>query len=131
MAKTKKKFNMKILMLAIIAAIFMVVLGAIFSLLTGYNAKEQDLMVQLLIWSVDIILSYTLSWLIFTWGKRRVKYINWIAWGLSIIICTFLVIVITETFELAFVSIVSSVIPLGGYVVSLLKKNFYREKIKE
>ena len=59
------------------------------------------------------------------------KYINWIAWGLSIIICTFLVIVITETFELAFVSIVSSVIPLGGYVVSLLKKNFYREKIKE
>ena len=113
MAKTKKKFNMKILMLAIIAAIFMVVLGAIFSLLTGYNAKEHDLMVQLLIWSVDIILSYTLSWLIFTWGKRRVKYINWIAWGLSIIICTFLVIVITETFELAFVSIVSSVIPLG------------------
>ena len=131
MVKTKKKFNIKILLLAIIAAIFMVILGAIFSLFTGYDAKEQDLLVQLLLWSIDIILSYTLSWLIFTWGKRRVKYINWIAWGLSILICTLFVIVITETFELAFVSIVSAVIPLGGYIVALLKKNFYREKIKE
>ena len=131
MVKTKKKFDIKILLLAIIAAIFMVVLGAIFSLLTGYNAKEQDLMVQLLIWSVDIILSYTLSWLIFTWGKRRVKYIHWIAWGLSIIICTFLVIVITGTFELAFVSMVTAVIPFGGYIIALIKKNFYREKTKK
>ena len=108
----------------------MVILGAIFSLFTGYDAKEHDLIVQLLVWSVDIILSYTLSWLIFTWGKRRVKYINWIAWGLSILICTLIVIVITETFELAFVSMVTAVIPLGGYVIALLKKNFYRENNK-
>ena len=113
MAKNKKKFNIKILLLAIIAAIFMVVLGAIFSLVTGYDAKERDLMAQLVVWSVDVILSYTLSWLIFAWGKCRVKYINWIAWGLSILICTLLVIAITETFDLIFVAVVTAVIPLG------------------
>ena len=109
----------------------MVVLGALFSGVTGYEAKEQELVIQLFVWSVDIVLSYTLSWLIFTWGKRRIKYLNWIAWGLSIIICTVLVIVITGTFELSFVSIVSAIIPLGGYIIALLKKNYYREKVKE
>ena len=113
------------------AAVFMVVLGALFSGVTGYEAKEQELVIQLFVWSVDIVLSYTLSWLIFTWGKRRIKYLNWIAWGLSIIICTVLVIVITGTFELSFVSIVSAIIPLGGYIIALLKKNYYREKVKE
>lgn len=131
MAKIKKKFNIKILLLSIVAAILMVAFGAIFSLLTGYEAKEQDLIVQLLVWSGNIILSYTLSWLIFTWGKRRVKYMNGIAWGLSILICTLLVIATTETFDLVFVAVVTAVIPLGGYVVSLLKKNFYREKNKD
>lgn len=116
--------------MAIIAAIFMVVLGAIFSLVTGYDAKERDLMAQLVVWSVDVILSYTLSWLIFAWGKCRVKYINWIAWGLSILICTLLVIAITETFDLIFVAVVTAVIPLGGYLVALLKKNYYKDNKK-
>ena len=109
----------------------MVVLGALFSGVTGYEAKEQELIIQLVVWSVDIVLSYTLSWLIFTWGKRRIKYINWIAWGLSIIICAILVIVITETFELGFVSVVSAIIPLGGHIINLLKNNYYRVKVKE
>lgn len=113
------------------AAVFMVVLGALFSAITGYEAKEQELIIQLFVWSVDIVLSYTLSWLILTWGKPRIKYINWIAWGLSIIICTVLVILITGTFELSFVSIVSAIIPLGGYIIVLLKKNYYRVKVKE
>ena len=130
MAKNKKKFNIKILLLAIIAAIFMVVLGAIFSLITGYDAKERDLMAQLVVWSVDVILSYTLSWLIFAWGKCRVKYINWIAWGLCILICTLLVIAITETFDLIFVAVVTAVIPFGGYLVALLKKNYYKDNKK-
>lgn len=131
MAKTKKKFNIKVLFLAITAAVFMVVFGALFSGATGYEAKEQELVIQLFAWIVDIVLSYTLSWLIFTWGKRRIKYINWIAWGLSIIICTVLLIVITGTFELGFVSMVSAIIPLGGYIIALLKKNYYKEKVKE
>lgn len=131
MAKTKKKFNIKVLFLAIIAAVFMVVFGALFSSVTGYEAKEQELIIQLFVWSVDIVLSYTLSWLILTWGKPRIKYINWIAWGLSIILCTILVIVITGTFELGFVSMISAIIPLGGYIIALLKKNYYRVKVKE
>lgn len=113
------------------AAVFMVVFGALFSSVTGYEAKEQELIIQLFVWTLDIVLSYTLSWLIFTWGKRRIKYINWIAWGLSIIICTVLVIVITGTFELGFVSMMSAIIPLGGYIIALLKKNYYREKVKK
>ena len=131
MAKTKKKFNIKVLFLAISAAVFMVIFGALFSSVTGYEAKEQELIIQLFVWSVDIVLSYTLSWLILTWGKRRIKYINWIAWGLSIIICTILVIVITGIFELGFVSMMSAIIPLGGYIIALLKKNYYRVKVKE
>ena len=109
----------------------MVIFGAFFSGVTGYEAKEQELIIQLFVWSVDIALSYTLSWLIFTWGKRRIRYINWTAWGLSIIICTVLVIVITGTFELGFVSVVSAIIPLGGYIIALLKKNYYKEKVEE
>ena len=131
MGKTKKKFNTKVLFLAISAAVFLVIFGALFSSVTGYEAKEQELIIQLVVWSVDIVLSYTLSWLIFTWGKRRIKYINWIAWGLSIIICTILVIVITGTFELGFASMMSAIIPLGGYIIALLKKNYYRVKVKE
>lgn len=109
----------------------MVIFGALFSGITGYDAKEQELVIQLFVWTLDIVLSYTLSWLIFTWGKRRSKYVNWIAWGLSIIICTILVIVITGTFELGFVSMMSAIIPLGGYIIALLKKNYYRVKVKE
>lgn len=117
--------------MAISAAVFMVIFGALFSGITGYDAKEQELVIQLFVWTLDIVLSYTLSWLIFTWGKRRSKYVNWIAWGLSIIICTILVIVITGTFELGFVSMMSAIIPLGGYIIALLKKNYYRVKVKE
>lgn len=131
MGKTKKKLNIKVLFLAISAAVFMVIFGALFSSVTGYEAKEQELIIQLFVWTLDIVLSYTLSWLIFTWGKRRIKYVNWIAWGLSIIICTILVIVITGTFELGFVSMMSAIIPLGGYIIALLKKNYYRVKVKE
>lgn len=117
--------------MAISAAVFMVIFGALFSGITGYDAKEQELVIQLFVWTLDIVLSYTLSWLFFTWGKRRIKYVNWIAWGLSIIICTILVIVITGTFELGFVSMMSAIIPLGGYIIALLKKNYYRVKVKE
>lgn len=117
--------------MAISAAVFMVIFGALFSSVTGYEAKEQELIIKLFVWTLDIVLSYTFSWLIFTWGKRRIKYINWIAWGLSIIICTILVIVITGTFELGFVSMMSAIIPLGGYIIALLKKNYYRVKVKE
>ena len=131
MGKTKKKLNIKVLFLAISAAVFMVIFGALFSGITGYDAKEQELVIQLFVWTLDIVLSYTLSWLIFTWGKRRIKYVNWIAWGLSIIICTILVIVITGTFELGFVSMMSAIIPLGGYIIALLKKKYYRVKVKE
>ena len=51
MAKTKKKFNIKVLFLAIMAAVFMVVLGAFFSAITGYEAKEQELKQQELLQS--------------------------------------------------------------------------------
>ena len=117
--------------MAISAAVFMVIFGALFSGITGYDAKEQELVIQLFVWTLDIVLSYTLSWLIFTWWKRRIKYVNWIAWGLSIIICTILVIVITGTFELGFVSMMSAIIPLGWYIIALLKKNYYMVKVKE
>ena len=117
LAKNKKVFNTKVVFLSLVAAIFMVVLGAVFSIITGYKAKEHEVLLQLFVWFVDIVISYSLSWLIFKWGKNQVKYLNWIAWGLSIIICTILVIAISGTFELLFVSIISAIIPLGSVKV--------------
>ena len=130
LAKNKKVFNTKVVFLSLVAAIFMVVLGAVFSIITGYKAKEHEVLLQLFVWFVDIVISYSLSWLIFKWGKNQVKYLNWIAWGLSIIICTILVIAISGTFELLFVSIISAIIPLGGYLIDLIKKNYYNVKVQ-
>ena len=109
----------------------MVVLGAAFSIIAGYKAKEHEVLLQLFVWFVDIVISYSLSWLIFKRGENRIAYLNWIAWGLSIIICTILVVLISGTFELLFVSTVSATIPLGGYLISLMKKNYYSVKAQQ
>lgn len=128
MEKNKKVFNIKALFLSLTAALFTVIFGTIFSGLTGYKAKEQELLCQLLVWSADIVLSYSLSWVIFCGGKNRIKYTYWVSWGLSIIICTILVILICETFELVFVATISTTVPLGGYLVNLIKKNYANDK---
>ena len=133
MAKNKivKKFNYKVLFLAIFAGVFMVVLGAAFSFITGYDANDNILIIQCLVWIIDIVISYSISWLIFTWGKRKIIFFDWIAWGLSILICMVIITFLLGTFEVAFISTVfSMIIPIIGGIITLLKKNTYTTKKK-
>ncbi len=60
-----------------------------------------------------------------------VEYTNWVSWGLSIIVCTILVILICETFDLVFVATISTIVPLGGYLVHLIKKNYSNDKTQQ
>lgn len=102
----------------------MVALGTAFSFITGYEANDNILIVQCLVWAIDIIVSYLISWLIFTWGKIRIKFFDWIAWGLSILICMVIIVFLLGTIEIAFISVTfSMIIPVIGGMVALLKKN--------
>ena len=128
LGKNKKEI-IKTIFLSIVSATFMVGFGGLFSLITGYQAQEQQVVVQALVWLCDITLSYTIAWLFFRIGKTHIPYFSWLAWGLSVVICVVLVALITNSIEVAFISCFSFVVSISGNVYYLIKKK--REPLKE
>ena len=104
------------------SAVLTIIIGTLFSLLTGYKALEVHLILRLFVWLVNIAVSYCLSVLIFKKCKS-VKLLNKLSIILSIITSVILVAVIASDLQCLYLITLTTLFGLWEMIEYFIKKN--------
>lgn len=132
----KKDNWIKILIVSIIAGIISIILGIFLGFIFGlFKLKMSDfhLIFQILIWMINVFISYSISYLIGKLYKVKFSFFNLLSLFLSYTISVIMVILISGNFDLLYVTTYLSIVSLGTIICSLFKyykskHNFYFKK---
>ena len=104
------------------SAVLTIIIGTLFSLLTGFKANEFHLIVKLFVWLVNISISYFLIALCFIKCKK-VRLLNKKSIMLTIIFSAILVAIIANDLECLYLTTLTILFGLWEMIEYFIKKN--------
>lgn len=128
---TDKKRIVYCILIAVFAALLTIVIGIVFSLLTGYKAKDQHLAIKLSVWILNTFISYSIVYLIASIFRKlktiKRKFFDWVTliltYGFSVVI----VIALSGSFEYEYVVTFIAIAGIIGIIGGILKRTTKKE----
>ncbi|HPG92417.1 MAG TPA: hypothetical protein PK675_03300 [Clostridia bacterium] len=115
----ERKLSYKQFLIPVVSVILTFGISFVLAFMSEYPVIKNYTLFQCLVWSAIITAAYTLSWLVFRIGKKKIPYLDPLSWMLSVFLGNLLIMKMTDSFE---VSLIAVYFVLASIVVYIIKK---------
>lgn len=123
---TERNLSYKQFLIPVVSVLFTFGISFVLAFMSEYPIIKNYTLFQCLVWSAIITAAYTLSWLVFRIGKKKIPYLDPLSWMLSVFLCNLLVMKMTDSFD---VSLITVYFILSAIIVYIIKKTVKPKKI--
>jgi hypothetical protein len=104
------------------SAVVSIVLGTLFSFITGYKSADIHLVLRLFVWIINITISYSLTFLMFK-KINCVKFLNKISIIISIVASVILVVILSGDLECLYLTTLIAIFGIWEIIDHFINKN--------
>ncbi|HRX13765.1 MAG TPA: hypothetical protein P5087_01915 [Eubacteriales bacterium] len=119
----ERKLSFKQFLIPLVSVVFTFGISFVLAFMSEYPIIKNYTLFQCLVWSAIITAAYTLSWLVFRIGKKKIPYLDTFTWLLSAFLCVLLVMKMTDSFEVALIAVYFLLAQIIVYIIKNIKQN--------
>jgi len=119
----ERKLSCKQFLIPLVSVVFTFGISFVLAFMSEYPIIKNYTLFQCLVWSAIITAAYTLSWLLFRIGKKKIPYLDTFTWLLSAFLCVLLVMKMTDSFEVAVIAVYFLLAQIIVYIIKNIKEN--------
>ncbi|MDD4832509.1 MAG: hypothetical protein PHI78_02420 [Clostridia bacterium] len=124
----ERKLSYKQFLIPLVSVVFTFGISFVLAFMSEYPLIKNYTLFQCLVWSAIITAAYTLSWLLFRIGKKKIPYLDTFTWLLSAFLCVLLVMKMTDSFEVALIAVYFLLAQIIVYIIKNIKENIFIKK---